>query len=208
MKYYLVYIIILPVYLQYLLFTDVSEQNSNKETIVLQKKAITIYDLDPSETVNHFKAHYFVDASKQYFTKMILNPKNHVRWVHNIKSAKNLNGSNDSIIYTKIIIGVQSILKKEAIVKTIVKHDDQSQTIHVIQEIDNSFKYDTKHDKLNLFTANWEIKYVTENQSEVELIFVGEKDDYPDFIDSYLRSLFIKKIYKLAHRSKKQVKKI
>jgi len=207
MKYYLIYMI-LPIYLQYLFIVNITDSIDSIENIVLEKKDIIIYDLDPSETINHFKAHYFVDASVQHFTDMILEPENHVRWVHNIKSAEKINESNDTVIYTRIIIGVQSIFKKEAIVKTTVNYDNNSKTTYVVQQIDDSIKYEAKHDKLNIFTANWQIKYVSDSKTEVELIFEGEKDDYPDFIDSFLRSLFIKKLYKLAYRSKEQVNKI
>ncbi len=171
---------------------------------VLQKRDIIIYELDPSENNNHFKAIYYVETDLNHFRSLVLNPENHEHWINYIKSAENISQINDSIIYTYVIISVKSIFKKEAVVKTIIKKQPDNTQTNIVQQIDTSLIYDSRYKRLKNFTAKWNIREVGEHKIEVKLSFLGDKKDYPDFIDRYLRSIFIKKIYKLAYRSKKQ----
>lgn len=175
---------------------------------VLQKKNIIIYDLDPSESNNHYEAIYYIDTDLNYFKNLVLNPENHEKWISNIKSAENISEINDSIIYTYVIISVQSILKKEAVVKTVIKKQPHSRQTNIVQQIDTSLEYDSRYKRLKNFTAQWNIREVGEHKIEVKLSFLGDKKDYPDFIDKYLRSLFVKKIYKIAYRSRKQAQQV
>ncbi|MCB2196699.1 MAG: hypothetical protein KQH79_12625 [Bacteroidetes bacterium] len=175
---------------------------------LLQKNNIIIYDLDPSENNNHYKAIYYIDTDLNHFRNLVLNPKNHEHWISNIKSAENISQINDSIIYSYVIISVQSILKKEAVVKTVIKKQPDNRQTYIIQQIDTSLVYDSRYKRLKSFTAQWNIREVGEHKIEVKLSFLGTKKDYPDFIDRYLRSLFVKKIYKIAYRSRKQAQQV
>jgi hypothetical protein len=170
---------------------------------VLDKKNILIFELDDRKAENHYKAIYETNSSLADFKQMVLNPENHKKWIGNVKSAINIGEKNDSVIYTHIVISVKSILKKEAVVKTTIKTSLDTNT-YITQKIDTTLKFNSQYKKLNIFTAEWKIKELKEGKLKIELSFIGEREDYPDFIDDFLRSIFIKKLYKLAYRSRKQ----
>lgn len=177
---------------------------SDQKGKVFEKKDIIIYDLDTSGKKNHFKAIFFINTDLNRFKKLVLNPENHKQWVNNIKSAENIRTINDTIIYTYILLNVKSILKKEAVVKTRIKKSADKSKAYITQQIDTSLHYDAEYDKLKYFIAQWDIQEVERNKVKVQLSFVGDKSHYPKFIDRYLKSLFIKKLYRLAYRSRKQ----
>jgi len=178
------------------------------EGIVLDKKDIIIYQLSSQQGKNHFKAIYFVDINDGDFVKMLLNPENHKLWLSNIKKAENISEENDSLIYTRIVISVNTIFKKEAIVRTSVEHNAKSDITHIIQEVDHSSEHEPKYKSFNDFKADWEIRKITENRIEVKLSFLGVKDkNYPRFISNFLESLFIKKLFKLAYKTRDQANK-
>jgi len=176
---------------------------ASDSTIVLDKKNILIYELDDRKDINHYKAIYYINSNLADFKQMVLNPENHKHWIGNIKSATNIGEKSDSIIYTHIVISVISILKREAVVKTTIKTSINNDT-YITQKIDTTLKENSNYKKLNIFTAQWKLITLEENKLKVELSFIGERDDYPDFINDLLKSVFIKKLYKLAYRSKKQ----
>jgi len=180
---------------------------SDHEEKVFEKKDIIIYELDNREDINHYKAIYYINSNLADFKRMVLNPENHKHWIGNVKSAINIGEQTDSVIYTHIVISVRSILKKEAVIKTTIKTSVDTNT-YITQKIDTTLHFNSQYEKLNIFTAQWKIEELKENKLKVELSFIGERNDYPDFIDDFLRSIFIKKLYKLAHRSRKQANKL
>jgi hypothetical protein len=178
--------------------------HNNEPDKVLEKRNIAIYELNQSSNHNEFRVIYFVNSKPESFRRQIVNPDNLKRWVSSIKSAVNFKNFTDTVQYTHVVVGVRSIFKKEAIVKTMYNVSEDRQKISVIQKIDTTLRFNYQYDKLSVFKITWDIHALEPGTTRVEMNFKGQKKEYPYLIEQLLKEIFINKLYKIARKSKKQ----
>jgi ribosome-associated toxin RatA of RatAB toxin-antitoxin module len=180
-------------------------QNTNEK--LMDKQGVAIYEVDKQNGKNHLKSIFYVEGNTLETVNVLLQTTKYKHWVDNIKNLYPVKETSDSLMYSRVVVGVKNILQKEGIVKTTTHYTKVNRPAKIEMELVANYPFNYEYDKLNMFHAQWIIQPLSRDRTKVELVFLAGRDKYPDLVNDLLDNILTQKLFNMSLGVKQALKK-